>query len=200
MFKWACLGVAGLFLSGLTWMVNDIRLHLRRSAETVQTAGSSINEHLPAIVDRSRETTTVVAKNLPAVVERVNRTTEVVAELAEDIRQLKELAGATSNLRDRNLVAYADGLLTAIEKSGGTIGLKKTVGGGLKNATPAREWVAAARKEALFLTLLVRSRKEMASRLCKNKFGFHWWIQSPGGDPVTLLSWVEKHYPESKTP
>src|SRR5213592_3163132 len=111
MFRWVCLGIGVVFLAVMTWMVNDVRLHVRQSGETVQTTGETINEHLPEIVDKTRTTT------------------DTLAELAADIRQLKELAGVTSSPRDQNLVAYANSVLGLIEKSGGTIGLKKKLGG-----------------------------------------------------------------------
>src|SRR6266498_4105781 len=69
-FRWTCLAVAAIFLSGLTWMVNDVRLHVRQSGETVQTTGETIN------------------KRLPEIVEKVETTTDTLAELAADIRQL----------------------------------------------------------------------------------------------------------------
>lgn len=217
MFKWVCLGVAAVFLGLLTWMINDMRLQVRRSAELVTTAGQTINENLPAIVDRSRQTTDLVAKNLPKVLDRVNevtgtvsenlpeivdrvdRTTEVLAELSEDIRQLKELAGISSNKRDENLVTYANGLLRVIEKSGGQIGVKKVVGSGLKNTSSAQEWAVSARKEALFLTLLVKSRKEMLTRLGKTKLGLNWYMELPGKSPVPLIDWLKEHHPETKS-
>src|SRR5215510_1037258 len=154
MFRWACLAVGVVFLTLLTWMVNDVRLHVRRSGETVQTTGETINEHLPEIVNK------------------VDTTVDTLAELATDIRQLKELAGVTNSPRNQNLVAYANSVVSLIERSGGTIGLKKKLGGkGLKNESSAKEWAAGARKEALFLAILARSKKDLVTRLAKNKFG-----------------------------
>ncbi len=184
MFKWVCLSVAIGFLSVLTWLVNDMRLQIRRSGETVQTTGETINEHLP---------------HLPEIVEKVRTTTDTLAELAADIRQLKELAGVTSTARDQNLVAYANSVLATIEGSGGTIGLRKKLGGsGLKNEVPAKEWAAGARKEALLLTILARSKKELVTRLAKNKFGSAWYIQIGNSEPVELLEWLKANHPETK--
>jgi hypothetical protein len=199
MFKWACLAVATLFLSALGWMVNDVRLEIRRSTDLVRTTGQTVNEHLPTLVDRSRKATDTLAENLPEIVAKTKTTTETLAELAEDIRQLKELAGVSHTARDRNLVAYADSLLDAVEASGGTIGLKKTFGGSeLKNAAPAKEWVSAARKEALVLTALAKSQKELANRLAKNKFGASWYVQVPGREPVPLLDWLRANHAPSR--
>src|SRR5262245_60976221 len=121
MFKWACLGVAAAFLGLLAWLANDVRLEVRRSTQAV-------NQHLPAIVDRTSKTTETLAANLPEIVEKTRTTTETLADLAADIRQLKELAGVTNAARDKNLVAYADSVLDRVESSGGTVGLKKAFG------------------------------------------------------------------------
>jgi ABC-type transporter Mla subunit MlaD len=216
-FKWACLGVAVVFLSVIVWMVNDIRLQVRRSAGVVDAAGQSIHEHLPAIVRGSRQAAEVLAHNLPEVVEKTRRTTdaladnlpriveqagktaEALADLAEDVRQLKELAGLDSKVRDQNLVAYANSVLKKVETSGGTVGKKKTIGHGLKNARPAAEWAVGARKEALLLSLLVGSKKEMLRRLARTAvLGSDWYIQTPGKPAVTLYEWIKENHPESR--
>src|SRR5262245_39744372 len=98
MFKWTALGVVVVFLGAVLWMIQDIRLQVRRSGQVVEKAGGIVNDELPVIVRRSKDTSEVISKNLPEVVERVrdagdtlpqvvervDRTTEVVAELAED--------------------------------------------------------------------------------------------------------------------
>jgi hypothetical protein len=199
MFKWVALGVAAFFLAVLAWMVNDTRLEIRRSVELLQATGQTVNEHLPAIVDKTRKTSDVVAEHLPDIMAKARKTSDTLAELAEDIRQLKELAGATSTVRDQNLVAYADSVLKAIEASGGTVGLKRTLGGrGLKNPLSAKEWASGARKEALFLTVVARSKKEMVTRLGKNMFGAHWYIQVGDAEPVTMLDWLSAHHPPTR--
>jgi hypothetical protein len=198
MFKWTCLAIAVVFLLVIGWMVNDLRLQVRQSLQTVDSAGRTINDNLPALVERTRKTTDTVSERLPEIVEKIQKTTEVVAELSEDLNQLKELAGVTNTMRDKNLVAYADSVLKAIESSNGTIGLKKTVGRGLKNTLPARVWAVGARKEALFLTLLVRSKSEMVTRLCKTKLGFNWYMQIGDAEPLPLLDWLKEHHPETR--
>jgi predicted RNase H-like nuclease (RuvC/YqgF family) len=140
MFRWICLAVGVVFLAILAWLVNDVRLEIRRSGQIVQTAGQTINEQLPTIVEKTRRTTDTLAEELPEIVDKTRATTETLAELAEDIRQLKELAGVSTQGRDKSLVAYANSVLDSIETSGGTIGLKKGFGAkGLKNPVPSRE-------------------------------------------------------------
>jgi hypothetical protein len=199
MFKWTCLGVAVIFLAFIGWVAYDIRCDVRRSVETVQTTSRTVNEHLPAIVEQSHQVSSVVTDNLPTIVEKTRTTTDTLAELSEDVKQLKELAGLTGSARDQNLVAYADSVLTTIDQSGGSIGLKKTFGGsGLKNLLPAKEWVVGARKEAVFLTLVAKSKKELVMRLAKNKFGSSWHIQVGDKEAIPLLDWLKENHTATK--
>jgi hypothetical protein len=198
MFKWACLGVAVVFLSAVLWLLNDIRVQVRQSGRVVDDAGQTVNAELPVIVQRTRSTSEIVAKNLPDVVKRIDRTTEVVAELAEDIRQLKELAGLKAVPRDKNVVAYAESVLQKVAASGGEIGVKKTIGKGLKNTRPATEWVDAERREAALMAILGRSKKQMLQSIVTTKLGFYWYIQLPGKQPVRLLDWLKENHEETR--
>lgn len=197
MFKWACFGLASFFVLGCLAILNDIRLQVRASSRPIVEVGELLETHLPPLVETTRQNADRIATHLPEVVDRTRSAAEVLGELAEDIRQLKELAGLTQNPRDKNLIAYTDSLLKRIEAAGGVIGVSKNVGGGIKNTVPVTEWLSGARKEALFLTLLVRSKKEMAQRLCRTKLGFHWWIQPPGQEPTRLVDWLRANHPET---
>lgn len=198
MFKWLCFGLAVVFVTAILVMVNDIRVQVHRSAQVVLAAERSITDNLPVIVEKTRTTADTISGSLPEVVERVQTATEVMAELAEDIRQLKELAGLSHNPRDKNLIAYADDVLKTIEATGGVIGVHNNIRAGLKNTKPVKDWVSGARKEALFLTLLVSTKKDMARRLAKTKLGFNWYIQPPGKSPKPLLDWLKANHPETK--
>lgn len=193
MFKWLCLAVAVVALGVLGWMVNDMRLEVKQNSQT-------LNRHLPSLLDRTDRVVRVLDRRLPELLERTEKIAGTFAELSEDVRQLKELwAGMNAHVRDKGLVAYANSLLTLLERQEGVIGLKKRLGGkGLKSTQPVKEWVAGARKEAFFLTFLVRSRTELLNRLCKNKFGSPWYIEPPGQEPVPLRDWLKRHHPESK--
>jgi hypothetical protein len=190
MFKWACLGVAVVFLSALGWMLNDLRLEVRRSSQIVY-------ENLPPIMDKTRKATDSLVENLPEIADRVHTTTATVAELTEDIRQMRELLGLPrGKKRDETLVGYATSVLDSLEKSGGVIGLKKTVGKGLKNPVAANEWVPGARREAFLLTLLgkAKSKRDMLARLATNWRGSNWYIQVGDREPVTLLDWLKTNH------
>jgi hypothetical protein len=78
------------------------------------------------------------------------------------------------------------------------IGVRKTMGKGLKNPVPAAEWVAGERREALFLVVLGRSKKEMLKAIVTTKLGFSWYIQLPGQEPVKLLDWLRENHAQTK--
>jgi hypothetical protein len=215
MFKWVCLAAAVLFLVVATWMLNDLRLEIRRSAEQLQTTAQALHEHLPTIVERTRKATDVLAEHLPALVEKskkttdtlaehlpdivtkVHKTTETLADLAEDINQIKKLAGIQNATRDKNLVGFADSVLATIEASGGAIGLKAPRAGLIKRK-PARDWAASARLEAVYLTATRSSKKDVVLGLAKNIVGLNWYIQLDGKEAVPLLDWLKTNHAETR--
>jgi hypothetical protein len=199
MFKWICLAVAAVFLAVLTWVANDVRLEIRRSSQLLQTTAHTVNEHLPTIVDKARKSTDILAEHLPEIVQKTRTTMDAVAELAGDIRQMRELLVGSHSPRDMNLVTYANSVLKSIEASNGKIGLKKLPPAkGLKSTLPAKDWVAGARLEAAFLTVVAKSKKELVTRLSKNKFGLNWYMEQDGKDPIPLLDWLKTNHAESK--
>ncbi len=173
MVKWIGLTLAATVVIGLGWVINDLRLEIKRTSQT-------IDEHLPAIL------------------ENVQKSTDTLAALSEDLKQLRDLAGASGETRDKSLVTYADSLLDLIEAADAQIGLeKKVMRGGLKSIVPAKEWVVDARKEALWLSFRASSKRELLTRLCKNKFGSPWFIQFPGEDTQLLFDWLKANHPEN---
>ncbi len=176
MLKWLYLSIAVIALIVFGLLLNDLRLELKRTARTV-------NEQLPEILDKSR------------------RSADALAAVSDDIRQLRDLAGApAAGARDETLAAYADSVLDALEKSDLSIGLKpKLFGDALKDTQPAKEWVVAARKEGLWLTFRAKSKAELLDGLTKNKFGSDWYAQPPaGGEAVPLRDWLKANHPESR--
>ena len=149
------------------WLINDVRLQLRHTSAT-------INEKLPSIL------------------EKTERSATALAELSADVSQLRDLAGATGP-RDATLAAYADAILDRLEQSNLQIGTRAKLSGKLDDAQPAKEWTAAARKEALWLTFRAKSRTELLKRLTETKFGSEWHVQPTSGDikMSTLREWIE---------
>ena len=156
MFKWIALGAVCTFLAVLTWMVNDMRLHVRRTSTAV---------------------------------------TEMVSELAADVRTVKQTLARIPLVRaDAELAAYANSVLSAVEQSGARVGVKATLGRGLKKSVPAQEWVVGARREAALLTRISRSKKDVLAKLTTNVFGAPWLLES-GGERVPMLDWLRKNHP-----
>ena len=170
----AAIAAAGAFLIVLLawfgWMLNDLRLELKRSAATV-------NRNLPVILDNTR------------------KTTDTLAEVSRDIKDLRDLAGLQDAPRDETLVTYADEILDLVEQQrDAVIGTEKLIGKSLSDPLRASEWVAGARKEALVLTVRAKSKHELLRRLTENKFGSAWKIQFGEAAPVPLRDWlVENH-------
>lgn len=166
MFRWACLALATIATAGLLWMVNDVRTQLKRSTQTVN-------------------------ENLPLIFAKTQRTTETLAALSEDLKQIRNLTGATDVVRDKRMAAFADSLLDAIRDSGGEIGLKpKLIGTNLKDVQSVGDWVNGARKEALWLLVRSRSRAELVGKLCTNIYGSDWYIRFEDKDAVKLADWI----------
>lgn len=176
MFRWSCFGLAAIVLGILLWMLNDVRVEVKRTSVTV-------NEHLPHVLAN------------------LKTSTDAVAKLAEDFKNLRNLAGvgaAGASARDGSLVAYADSMLDYLEtQKGAKIGLDKIVGSGLKDLEPIDDWLRGARKEALLLTFLVKSKKDVLDRLGKNKFGSKFYIAPASGEPMPLIDFVRKNHPDS---
>ena len=176
MFRWLYFGLAVVAVGAVLLLLNDLRLQMKAAAVT-------INDKLPRILDKTE------------------KSAETLATLSADIREIRDLAGLPQNsTHDRTLVRYADRVLDLIEASGGMVGTKPLIGGGdtLKDPQPAAEWARAARKEALWQTLRVKSHEELLKRLSETKFGTSWQIQLEGGKPVPLADWVRERLPPAR--
>ena len=171
MTRWFYPVLAVLVSAAGLLMLNDLRVQARRSTET-------INSKLPELLDKSR------------------RTADTLAVLADDIKRIRALAGATDGARDPALMDYATAVLDKIAGVDGVVGLMpKLVGHELKETQPAKEWVADARKEAVVLVFRAGSREELLERLCRNKFGSDWYLQVKGEGAVLLREWVKQNVP-----
>ncbi len=168
MFRWSCLGLAALVSGAMLWMVNDVRLEMKQAAQTAN-------------------------ENLPLILERTKRSSETLMVLSDDIRQLRNLSGAADVARDKQMTVFADQVLDAIRDSDAQIGLMpKLIGSKLKELQPAEEWVAGARKEALWLLVRTKTKSDMLEKLCKNIYGSDWYIQMEGAEPEKLRDWINR--------
>lgn len=171
-FRWICLAIAMLALFGLGWMLNELRANLKRTADTLNN-------------------------DLPRILANTKASTETLKLLAEDLKNLRNLAGVSSGSRDRSLVTYADSVLDLIERQQARIGKEKLFGKSLANPMPANEWAVGARREALYQSFRARSRRQMLERLSKTLTGKTWYIQFEDAKPIPLLDWLLENHPES---
>jgi hypothetical protein len=163
MFKWSCFGLAVIVCGVLLWLLDDMRVELRKTNATV-------NAHLPQIVAN------------------VNTATTTLANLSKDIESMRDLAGLTSSPSDPSLATYADRVLDFLEvQPNAQIGLKKLVGDGLKDVISAKDWARDTRKEALWLTFRASTKGELLERIGQNKFGSDWYFTAPGIPPIECV-------------
>ncbi len=169
------MGIALLFAAVLLWMVNDLRRDLKQSVQVVNT-------------------------QLPEILENTRDSSQTLAVVSNDIRELRDLAGISTGTGDRSLVSYADGVLDAVESSGGVIGLKGKLGMSAKldDPVPAAEWVVGARKEAVYLALRAQSQHELLHRLTTSfPLRRAWQMQIGEAAPEPLIDWLRVHHAES---
>jgi hypothetical protein len=172
-FPWACLVVAALALGYLCWAVEDLR-------QEAKTSGEAVNAHLPQIL------------------EKIDGTSATLKDVADDLKTLRDLAGA-SEPRDKSLAVFADRLLDLLQAAPARVGVKALIGSKIKKPMSATDWVHNARKEALWLTFRAKSKTDLLERLCKNKFGSQWLILAEGAkSPQPLASWFAEHDAEAK--
>jgi hypothetical protein len=201
MFKWSCFAVAVVFLAGVGWMVNDIRLEVRRTGELTRSTAATINQHLPTIMEKSKQTTEIVVEQLPELVGDIKTTARVLALLAEDISQVRQfVVGDGGSKRDENLLAYGQGVLKKIGASGGMIGQKNPLPSKkLIRSSSAEEWARSARWEVLYLAARGKDKKEIVTALSTTLFGkANWYIQLRGEKMVPLLDWLKANHPPTR--
>jgi hypothetical protein len=174
MFKWCWLTVAVIVGGALLWMVNDLRVQARLTVDSVN-------------------------RNLPEILEKTRSTADTMATLSQDIKQLRELVVGDGASRDGNIVAYESEILSLIENSGGKIGVKKMLGGGLSDPVPAREWVTRERKAALWDLARSRSKADLLTRIGHSAvLKRAWYIDTGGRETTALVDWVKGNHPASR--
>src|SRR5262249_60612120 len=90
-----------------------VHRHLPPILETSERVVRAANERLPPILANTDRMTKLVNDNLPKTMARVDTLTEVFTEMAEDVKQLKELwVGLYAHAPHKTLVAYPPTVLT----------------------------------------------------------------------------------------
>jgi hypothetical protein len=195
MFKWTCLAVATLGLAAFLWMVNDMRLEVRRIAEPV-------NQHLPPILKNTEQAAEQVNQHLPTILNETEQSITALAEMTEDIQQFKELFGTvhTAN-QNKDLATQANGVLDLIDEQQATIGLKPSdESKELKNTLPAQQWARGARRNVPLLSVIARSQGDLFQRLATSRSGQPWYIKIGEKAPQLLSDWIRANPPASKDP
>ncbi len=174
LFRWSGL-VGGAIVSGLLlWMVNDLRIHVRKSVDRV-------NDDLPRILDKTRDTA------------------DTMATLSQDVQQLRALVIGEGTSRDENIIAYETDVLRLIENSAGKIGVKKMLGTGLADPVPAKEWVTRERKAALWDLARSRSKADLLNRIGHSAVTKRtWYIDTGDKEFSTLVDWIKANHPASQ--
>jgi hypothetical protein len=172
-FKWSCLVAAAIFSGVLLWMINDLRVQVRKSVDTV-------NRDLPQILEKTRDST------------------ETMATLSQDIKQLRELVVGDASAREGKIIAYETDVLRLIENSNGKIGVKKALGTGLADPVPAQEWVMRERKAALWDLARSRSKADLLNRIGRSAvLNRVWYIVTGDKKVMPLVDWVKANHPDS---
>jgi hypothetical protein len=224
-FKWACLLVAVIALSAFGWMLNDIRMEVkglapkadkllakadellaktdaqlpRILAQTEQLT-AQLDRHLPRILAQTEQAAGTINTQLPTLLARSEVAIDNVADLSENFKQYKGLMGIVhAATQDKGLFSYGTGLLSWLGGHDATIGVRPAGSSlPLRQPVPAKQWAAAARPDAQFLSLVAKSKEDVLHGLARTKSPAPWHIQLPGQAPRLLADWLKETHPESK--
>jgi hypothetical protein len=194
MFKWLCLLIAIAGLGAFLWMVNDVRLEVKRVTST-------IDNKLPGILDNTDKAATTVDKHLPGIIEDTEKSVQSLAEVSQDLKNYSELFGDVYAARqNKDTLIHAQSVLDLIAgQQNAKIGVKKPHDGKeLVAARDAQQWANRARKVAPLLSILSKSKPEMLSRLSTAPSGLPWYIQVGEKAPMLLQDWVKANHEASK--
>lgn len=155
MFKWTCLAVAVIALSVFGWMLNDMRLEVKRLATKAddqlprlldktehvvdqlethlpkllnqsETAATNINRHLPPLLKNSEEAAKTLNDQLPRLLASSEAAADGIAQLADDFGDYKAMMSVVHAAKqEKSLFSYGSSILSFIEGQPATIGRKK---------------------------------------------------------------------------
>lgn len=213
-FKWACLLVAVAALAALGWMLNDVRLEVKalgrkaeRLTDRTEALVDRLDKQLPPILAETQTVSKSLSGSLPALLKRTEALLEHsevavdnIAEVSDSFKQYKGLMGlvhvATQN---KGLFSYATDVLGFLGKhTDASIGVKAPGGDGLRRAVPAKQWAAAAAKDAHFLSLGARTKDDILHGLARTASAAPWHIKIGDAAPRPLADWLKESHPESK--
>ena len=211
MFKWICLLVAVVALSAFGWMLNDIRLEVRRVADKadqqlpkiltqVEQVTGQLDQRLPKILTEAEQIGSTTNKQLPSLLARTEAAVDNLAALSEDMRHYQGLLGTVhAAAQDKDLLAYGGSLLNLIGGQQAIIGVKKSpTEPKLQQALPAKEWAKASKKQVQFLSVAAGSRAEVLHALTRSKSAAPLFVQLKDQAPRLLFDWIKEMHLVSK--
>jgi hypothetical protein len=183
-------------------LVEKTDRHLPAILAHAERISGQLDAQLPQLVSDSRAAVEAVDRHLPRILESTELSADRLADLSASFGEYKGLMGAVhAASQDKGLLAYGSSVLSWIEGQPAQIGRKAPgPGGGLRHARPAREWAAAARKDAHFLSLFAGSKAELLHGLARADTASEWHVQVGGQAPRPLAEWVKEKHPESREP
>jgi hypothetical protein len=155
-FKWICLAVAVLALGMFGWMLNDVRLEMKRLAaqaeerlprilsqtERITTqldsqlprlmsqteiAATNINRHLPPLMETSEKAATTLNKQLPQLLASTEAAADSISKLADEFGDYQAMMSLVHSAdQDKSLFSYGSSILSFLEGTPATIGRKKS--------------------------------------------------------------------------
>ena len=188
MFKWTCLGAAGLFGLVLLILIVDLKRDVTASLDTANEAMTAVNERLPEMMAE------------------VKSGTETLAGLAEDVELIKSLAGLNAEQSKqgfRGLATYADEvqkvLIEQTEGKGVVVLKERVIGRKLEEVETMEEFLVGLSKEMVTLVLLAKSKQEILDKACHSRRPRRkpFFLRFPNEEPVLLEEFIRRHHPES---
>ena len=89
MFKWVCLLVAMVALTVFGWMLNDMRVQIKETAERLDRQVSplfvkaeritdQLDNHLPKLISQSEQTSNIVTRQLPKLIQQTEQAAQTI--------------------------------------------------------------------------------------------------------------------------
>jgi hypothetical protein len=187
-------------------LVDRVDKQVPQILDRADRASGQLDRQLPRILTQTEQASKALNTQLPTLLKRTETLlehTEVavdsMAELSDSFKQYKGLMGvvhvATQN---KGLFSYATSLLGFLGKHDATVGLKKPGSDELRRAVPAKEWAAAAAKDAHFVSLGAKTKDDVLHGLARSGSSAPLHIKIGDKPPRLLAAWLKESHPESK--
>jgi hypothetical protein len=211
MFKWVCLLVACAALAAFGWMLNDVRVqlrsltgqldqHLPHILTNTEQLTERLDRNLPRLLTSAERASTTINEHLPVLLVQATTAADNLAELSDNFAQYRGLLGTVhSSSQNKDLLTYGASILDLIEGQNATLGVKKAPAEPVsKPSLPAKQWVAAARKQNNFLSLVAASKADVLHGLARTNTATPWFIKIGDQAPRLLADWIKDVHPLSK--